>query len=82
MYLRLRDSSRRAGIPASALHSPRSLTGYLKAVNHPAASPAQKVVDTYIQARFSGLLMREEEEDEMRNALSEALFSLRKATFV
>ena len=82
MYLRLRDSSRRAGVPPSALHSPLSLTNFLREAGHPAAGPSARVVDSYIQARFSGFLMREEEEEKMKEALDQALFSLRNTTLV
>jgi transglutaminase-like putative cysteine protease len=80
MFLRLRDVSRKAGVPPSALHSPLSLTSFLREAGHPAAGPSERVVDRYIRARFSGLLMREEEAEKMKEALDQALFSLRNTT--
>jgi transglutaminase-like putative cysteine protease len=77
IFLRLRDSVRRAGAPPSALHSPQALIGHLEAVGHPAAPAARRVVKGYIRARFSGLLMRTEEEKGMREALWDARNSLR-----
>jgi hypothetical protein len=60
IFLRLRNSSKRAGIPAAALHSPLSLTRHLEAIRHPAGPAAKKVVEEYVRARFSGLPMRED----------------------
>ena len=78
IFLRLRDSSRRAGIPRSALHSPLSLTRHLEAIGHPSAPAARKVVDGYVQARFSGFPVRKDEEEEMLEALGTARALLRK----
>jgi transglutaminase-like putative cysteine protease len=78
IFLRLRDSGGKAGIPASALHSPLSLTRHLEAIRHPAAPAAKAVVEGYVQARFSGVLMREEQENEMLDALKAATLMLRK----
>jgi transglutaminase-like putative cysteine protease len=81
IFLRLRESSRRAGVPDSALHSPMSLTGYFESVQHPAAPAAQRLVEGYIQARFSGRLMREGQIEEMAGALKDARALLRKRAF-
>lgn len=78
IFLRLRDACRRAGVPKEGLRSPMSLTGYLDSVRHPAAPAAKRVVDGYLRARFSGLMLRTEEEKEVRQALSEARAYLRK----
>jgi len=78
IFLRLRDSSKRAGIPAAALHSPLSLTRHLEAIRHPAAPAAKRVVEEYVRVRFSGLLMREDQEKEMVDALRAASLMLRK----
>jgi transglutaminase-like putative cysteine protease len=78
IFLRLRNSSRRAGMPSSALHSPLSLIRHLEAARHPSAPAAKKVVEGYVQARFSGFLLRKEEEEEMLEALGTARSLLRK----
>ncbi len=80
MFLRLRDSGRRAGVPDPALHSPRSLTDYLESVRHPAAPAARKVVDGYVQVRFSGLPIKESQEEEITLALKDARTLLRRST--
>ena len=80
IFLRLKESGRRAGIPLPALHSPMALTHHLESVGHPAASAALKVVEGYITARFSGHLLQESQEKEMLRALAEAQFQLRKTT--
>ncbi|MFH1765532.1 MAG: transglutaminaseTgpA domain-containing protein [Gemmatimonadota bacterium] len=80
MFLDLKESSRRAGVPGFALHSPGSLTGFLDSVQHPAAPAARRVVDGYIRARFSGCPTWEELEIEMAEALKDARISLRKNT--
>ena len=81
IFLRLRKSSRRAGAPLSALHSPMALTGYLESVHHPAAPAARRVVEGYLRARFSGYPIREEQEEEMARALNDALAFLRKKAY-
>jgi hypothetical protein len=78
IFLRLREMVRRAGVPDSALHSPMALTRYLEDRDHPAAAPARAVVEGYIRARFSGRLMREEQEKAMVEALDAAKIFLRK----
>lgn len=77
-YLRLRESSRKAGVPPTSLHSPRALTDHLEAVRHPAAAAARHVVEGYLRARFSGRTLLEEEERELSVFLEEARTSLRK----
>jgi len=57
-----------------------SLTDYLDSVQHPAAPAARKMVDRYLQARFSGRLMREDQEELMAEALKEARGLLRSGT--
>jgi hypothetical protein len=78
IFLKLRNAGRRAGMPPSALHSPLALVRHLEGTRHPAAPAARKVVDDYVRARFSGVLMREEEERDMREALRAATLLLRK----
>ena len=79
MFLRLRDSGRRAGVPDPALHSPRSLTDYLDSIRHPAAPAAGRVVDGYVQARFSGLPIKQGQEEEITLALKDARTLLRRS---
>jgi hypothetical protein len=55
-----------------------ALTRYLELRGHPAAPPARALVEGYIQARFSGRLMREDQEKEMLLALDAARIFLRK----
>jgi len=56
-----------------------SLTDYLESVQHPAAPAARRVVDGYIQARFSGRPIQETQEKEIAIALKDARTSLRKS---
>jgi transglutaminase-like putative cysteine protease len=78
MYLRLREASRRAGVPAAALHSPGSLTDYLKSAEHPAAPAAERLVQTYLWGRFSGAHPGQEGNSAMERDLREARFFLRR----
>ncbi len=77
-YLRLRESSRRAGVPPASLHSPRALTDHLESIRHPAASAAKTVVRGYLRARFSGRMPLKEQEQELSSSLQEARALLRK----
>ena len=78
LFLRLRESGRRAGIPGKALHSPLSLTRYLEAVDHPSASSAKAVVDGYLHARYSGEGLEPARQAAMTQALKRARGFLRK----
>jgi len=78
IFLRLRDTCRRRGVPPSALHSPGSLVRYLESSKHPAAPMVRKVVEGYLQARFSGRVLREGQEKELALASREALNLLRR----
>lgn len=78
MYLQLRESSRKAGVPATALHSPGSLTNHLKSSEHPAAPAAERMVEAYLQGRFSGASLSEERSSAMEDDLREARFFLRR----
>jgi transglutaminase-like putative cysteine protease len=77
-FLRLRDAVDRAGAPASAMHSPGSLLGFLESAGHPATPAARTVIEGYLRFRFSGYPARTEEEEVMLAALKDALISLRK----
>ena len=79
LFLRLKGAGRRRGIPKKVLHSPLSLTRHLDGALHPAAAPARRVVEGYLQDRFSANSLREEELDGMRSALKEARRALRRA---
>jgi len=78
LFLRLREVSRRAGIPEEMLHSPLSLTRHLESARHPAAAPAGKVVNGYLWDRYSGHPIGREALSEMERALREAKSALRK----
>jgi len=72
IFLSLRESCRRAGMPTYSLHSPLSLTRYLESIQHPATSAAGKVVNGYIWARFSGHVVQDEFEKDLLRALEDA----------
>lgn len=78
LFLKLREVSRKAGVPEERLHSPLSLTRHLASTRHPAATPAGKVVSGYLRNRYSGHPLGEEALSEMRQALREAKSALRK----
>jgi hypothetical protein len=78
IFLKLRDLCRRAGMGRDALHSPMAIIENLEANRHPASAPARKVIQGYLQARFSGLRLRAEEEKELQEALAAARSSLRR----
>jgi len=79
LFLRLQGAGRRRGISKRVLHSPLSLTRHLDSIHHPAALSAQRVVDGYLQNRFSGYPLQEDALETMRSSLKEARKSLRSA---
>lgn len=68
-FLKLRRYARRAGFEGAESQAPLGLVQSLRAVSHPAAPPAARVVDLYLRVRFGG----EELTDSLRSRLSEAL---------
>jgi hypothetical protein len=81
LFLKLREASRRAGVPREALHSPLSLTRHLESTRHPGAAPANRVVNGYLRDRYSGDTLGEEGLSAMSRALREAKSALRKKSF-
>jgi hypothetical protein len=78
LFLRLRELSRRAGVPEPALHSPLSLASYLDEAGHPGASSARAVVEGYLRARFSGTPLEPAHRTALANAFGRARGFLRK----
>ena len=78
LFLRLREASRKAGVPDKALHSPLALTRYLESVRHPGAAQAGTVVTGYLRGRYSGEPLGETDLSAMRRALGEAKAALRR----
>ncbi len=81
LFLRLREASKKAGVPKEALHSPDALIRYLESVRHPGTTPAHRVVDGYLFDRFSGQSLDQGRYEEMTRALRRAEIALRKGRF-
>ena len=79
LFLRLKGAGGRRGIPKRVLHSPLALTRHLERAQHPAAPWARKVVEGYLENRFSGSPLTEDSLEGMRSALGEARRALRSA---
>jgi len=69
MYLQLRESCDRAGMPISPGLTPLALVKRVAAHRGSAAHPAERVVDLYLRARYAGRTLGESELGEMRQAL-------------
>jgi hypothetical protein len=78
LYLRLRESCRRAGFKADEGVAPLLLLDELASVRHPAHSRARTVVDYYLRSRFGGHQLDPLERQEMKNDLADARRSLRR----
>ena len=77
IFLSLRASARRAGVPGPALHSPLSLVEYLEASEHPGAPAARTLVEGYLADRFSGSPLDDSGRQSMEGALRKAREALR-----
>jgi len=77
LFLGLRSSARRAGVPPGDLHSPLGLVGHLEASRHPGAPAARTLVEAYLADRYSGTPLGESGHRKMQEALREARKALR-----
>ena len=78
LYLRLRESCRRAGFRADQGVAPLSLLDELARARHPAHFQARAVVDCYLRTRFGGQKLDILERQEMRSDLADARRALRR----
>ena len=77
LYLKLRESCRRAGlVPGDGL-APLTLVDELARRRHPAYRPARSLVLTYLRSRFGGQTLDDSDQDEMRTALTAVRRALR-----
>ena len=79
IYLKLRESCRRAGLVAGHGVSPLHLVDELERRSHPAHRPARSLVATYLRARFGGQTLDDSDQEEMRAALRAVRRALRSA---
>ncbi len=77
LYLRLRESCRRAGLVLSEGIAPLGLVDELARLGHPAHRPAQSLVATYLRSRFGGQPLDESDQEEMKAALAAVRRALR-----
>lgn len=80
LYLKLRESCRRAGLMAGAGVAPLSLVEQLAELHHPAHGPARSFITRYLRARFSGRSLEPSHHEEMRVALEAVRRALRKTS--
>jgi len=78
LYLKLRESCRRAGLVAGTAVAPLSLVEQLAQLHHPAHGPARSFVTRYLRARFGGQSLEPSHHEEMRVALEAVRRALRK----
>ena len=78
LYLKLRESCRRAGFRADAAVAPLSLLDELASVGHPAQEPAGAVVDSYLRSRFGGQELGPLERQQMKTDLALVRRALRR----
>ena len=78
LYLRFRESCRRAGFRADSGVAPLVLLDELASVRHPAHSRARRLVDYYLRARFGGQKLDPRQRQEMRNDLTTVRRRLRR----
>ena len=78
MYLKLRESCRRAGFRADPGVAPVSLLEELVRVGHPARGPARTVVDSYLRSRFGGQELDALERQRMKTGLADVRRALRR----
>ena len=77
LYLKLRESCRRAGlIPGDGL-APLTLVDELARRRHPAYRPAHRLVTTYLRSRFGGQTLNDSDQEEMRTPLTAVRRALR-----
>ena len=79
MYLQLRASCSRAGLPIAPGLTPLALVTHVRQHRSAAGRGAERVVDLYLRSRYGGERLGESEVREMREALEAARRVLRKA---
>jgi transglutaminase-like putative cysteine protease len=77
IFLKLRGTCQRGGVPRPALHSPGTILRYLEGVRHPATPWARAVVEGYLADRFSGTPLDERAMGTLRSSLGEARRALK-----
>ena len=77
LYLRLRESCRRAGLVPGKGVAPLTLVNALARRGHPAHRPAQNLVQTYLRSRFGGQVLDDAAQQEMKTALAAVQRALR-----
>ncbi len=77
LYLRLRESCRRAGLVPNDGVAPLTLVDELARRRHPAYRPAQSFVATYLRTRFGGQAVDHAAQEEMKTALAAVRRALR-----
>ena len=78
LYLKLRESCRRAGFGADVGVAPLLLLDELASAGHPAYSRARTVVNYYLRSRFGGQELGTAEQEEMKEGLAEVRRALRR----
>jgi hypothetical protein len=78
LYLKLRESCRRAGFRADEAVAPLSLLDELASVGHPAQEPARTVVHSYLRSRFGGQELDARERKKMKSDLADVRRALRR----
>ena len=78
LYLKFRESCRRAGFTADAGVAPLLLLDELSSASHPAHSRGRTVVDYYLRSRFGGQDLDALERQEMKTGLADARRALRR----
>jgi hypothetical protein len=78
MYLKFRDSCRRAGFRADVGVAPLLLLDELASAGHPAHSRARAVVDNYLRSRFGGQDLNRAEQQQMKDDLADVRRALRR----
>lgn len=77
MYLQLRASCARAGLPMAPGLTPLALVERVRAEREPAASAVERLVDLYLRGRWGGERLGPSELTQMREALAAARRLLR-----
>ncbi len=80
LYLRFRESCRRAGLMPTGAIAPLTLVDELARRRHPAHRPARSLVSTYLRSRFGGQPLDDSDQEEMKNALVAVRRALRSGS--
>ncbi|HEY0670748.1 MAG TPA: DUF3488 and transglutaminase-like domain-containing protein, partial [Longimicrobiales bacterium] len=76
-YTRLRQGYEKAGYGVRAHDGPQALLAHLRRTEAPGLAYAERVIELYLRARFSGEEISEAEQTEMATSLTAALHALR-----